>query len=293
MKLKAISIPIFALLCSCSQKVVVNRVSLNQDSPVGYTAIKNNKQPKAYMLLFPGFGETPSDVLEATKLPEEVAKNDIAVFIPTLQNGAETYGFSNESQGGLREVVADIKKRYNLANLPYCVGGFSMGGATAVRYAELAENKPFALFAIDSPLDYNRFLFSTKRDIESYHKDTEDGIYAQLYRDIEGIKDCSPYEIADSTHSAIMSLIDVPVRYYIEPAEDWWLNKRQTDVLGLNIMDGTCFINDLRLMGNDNADLILTHNKGYRKATGQRHPHSWTIVDRKDFLKWINKNLNQ
>ena len=90
-----------------------------------------------------------------------------------------------------------------------------------------------------------------------------------------------------------MSLIDVPVRYYIEPAEDWWLNKRQTDVLGLNIMDGTCFINDLRLMGNDNADLILTHNKGYRKVTGQRHPHSWTIVDRKDFLKWINKNLNQ
>lgn len=34
MKLKATSIPIFALLCSCSQKVVVNQVCLNQDFPV-------------------------------------------------------------------------------------------------------------------------------------------------------------------------------------------------------------------------------------------------------------------
>ena len=52
----------------------------------------------------------------------------------------------------------------------------------------------------------NRFILATKRDIELYHKDTEDGIYAKLYRDIEGIKDCSPYEIADTTDSAKKNL---------------------------------------------------------------------------------------
>lgn len=291
MNIKFLFFATITILCSCSPKVEVNQVFLNQDSPIGYTAIMCNTQPKAYMLLFPGFGETYLDVLNATKLPEVAAQNDIAVFIPSLQSGAETYGFSNESQGCLTDVVADIHDRYNLTGIPYCVGGFSMGGATAIRYAELVENKPFALFAIDSPLDYNRFLLATKRDIESYHKDTEDGIYAKLYRDITGIKDCSPYEITDSTHSAIMALREIPVRYYIEPAEEWWLNKRRTDVLGLNIIDGTCFINDLRLIGNDRADLILTRDKGYRKATGQRHPHSWTIVDNRDFINWINSLL--
>ncbi|MBD5227731.1 MAG: alpha/beta hydrolase [Bacteroidales bacterium] len=291
MNLKILSLGIVTLLCGCSQKVVVDHVLLNPDSPVGYTSVRSNSQPKAYMLLFPGFGEMSSDVLEATNLPETMAKNDIAVFIPTLQNGAETYGFSNESQDCLNDIVADIRKRYDIANLPYCVGGFSMGGATAIRYAELTDSKPFALFAIDSPLDYDRFLFATKRDIEAYHKDTEDGIYAKLHSDIEEIKACSPYQIADSTHSAIRSLRDVPVRYYIEPAEDWWLNNRRTDALGLNILDGTCFINDLRLIGNDNVELILSHNKGYRRATKQKHPHSWTIVDNKNFLNWINNNL--
>ena len=115
MNLKLLSLPIFTFLCSCSQKVMVNLVFLNQDSPAGYTAITNNKQTKAYMLLFPGFGETPTDVLDATSLPEEMAKNDIAVFIPTLQNGAETYGFSDESQRCLGDVMDDIQKRYNLA----------------------------------------------------------------------------------------------------------------------------------------------------------------------------------
>ena len=88
-----------------------------------------------------------------------------------------------------------------------------------------------------------------------------------------------------------MSLREVPVRYYIEPTEDWWLNQRRTDVLGLNIIAGTCFINNLRLIGNDNADLILTRDRGYRKSTGQKHPHSWTIVDNKNLLNCINSLL--
>ncbi|MDE7496956.1 MAG: alpha/beta hydrolase [Muribaculaceae bacterium] len=291
MNIKFLFFSISITLCGCSQKVVIDQIFLEQDSPIGYTAITCNLKPKGDMLLFPGFGETSTDVLNATKLPEMMAKSGVAVFIPSLQNGADTYGFSNESQSCLTDVVDDIQKRYNLADIPYCVGGFSMGGATAIRYAELVENKPFALFAIDSPLDYKRFLLATKRDIELYHKDTEDGIYAKLYRDIEGIKDCSPYEIADTTHSAIMTLREVPVRYYIEPAEDWWLNNRRTDALGLNIIDGTCFINDLRLNGNDKADLILTRDRGYRKSTGQKHPHSWTIVDNKNLLNWINSLL--
>lgn len=47
MNLKFLAIPLISLLCSCSQKVTVNQVFLNQDSSVGYTAIKGDKQPKS------------------------------------------------------------------------------------------------------------------------------------------------------------------------------------------------------------------------------------------------------
>ena len=281
------------LFTNCSPKESIEHITISPDSTVGYTAIVNNKTPKAYILLFPGFGESSDDVLAATDLPIDLARQDIAVFIPVLQNGSETYGFSNESQKCLTKIVTDIQNRYKLHNKPYFVGGFSMGGATAVKYAELTDVKPAALFAIDSPLDYNRFLYATKRDIEVYHKDNQDSIYAQLYRDIDSIKNESPYFIDDSTHSAIMTLKQVPTRVYIEPAEDWWLDNRQTDVLGLNIIDATCFINDLRLMGNKNADLIITRNKGFRRSTNQRHPHSWSIVVSNDLINWLNSMLHQ
>ncbi|MDX6747060.1 hypothetical protein SHK09_09685 [Polaribacter sp. PL03] len=38
--------------------------------------------------------------------------------------------------------------------------------------------------------------------------------------------------------------------------------------------------------GGDNIKLINTKNRGYR-ANGERHPHSWSIVDEKDLINWI------
>ena len=282
---------ILPILTGCSQKVSVEQRCLDPDSPLGYTAITNRADPKAYLLLFPGFGESPSEVLAATELPLSLARHDMAVFIPVLQHGSESYGFSDESQKYLDEIVADIQNRYHLHDKPYFAGGFSMGGATAIKYAEHAVKKPSALFAIDSPLDYQRFLYATKRDIEIYGKNDQDSIYGRLYAAIDKIKGESPYEIGDTTHSAIIPLKNIPVRIYIEPAEDWWLNNCQTDALGLNIVDVTCFINDLRLIGNRHADLIVTHDRGLRQPGKQRHPHSWTIVNDNDLILWLEANL--
>ncbi|WP_301338810.1 hypothetical protein [Tenacibaculum mesophilum] len=32
--------------------------------------------------------------------------------------------------------------------------------------------------------------------------------------------------------------------------------------------------------------ILPTTNKGYR-ANGERHPHSWAIVDKNDLINWI------
>jgi hypothetical protein len=46
---------------------------------------------------------------------------------------------------------------------------------------------------------------------------------------------------------------------------------------------------DLKKDGFKHVELITTENKGYR-ANGQRHPHSWSIVDGKDLIKWMLGN---
>lgn len=92
-----------------------------------------------------------------------------------------------------------------------------------------------------------------------YHKGMADGdsIYIKLLANIAPIVGDSPHLLSDTTHRAILPLRNIPTRYYIEPAEQWWLDNRQTDVLGLNILDGAAFINDLRLIGNKEAEPIV------------------------------------
>lgn len=36
------------------------------------------------------------------------------------------------------------------------------------------------------------------------------------------------------------------------------------------------------------VEYIATKNKGYR-ANGDRHPHSWSIVNKKESIEWINE----
>lgn len=286
--LAAVAVVMMTLSCTEKNAFTVTSVSLGSHSGNYIAVLPANGEVDSYLVLIPGFGETAESVMDNTDLPAEAARAGIAVFIATLQDGVESYSFSAESQECLRGIVDDIRSRFDLEQANYCIGGFSMGGSAAVRYAEqVTDNHPSCVFAIDSPLDYERYRYSTERDVNVYRKGMDDSIYVQLLEDITPLVKDSPYLLSDATHSAIIPLKNMPVRYYIEPAEQWWLDNRRTDVLGLNILDATAFINDLRLIGNDRAELIVTSGKGYRNHGQTYHPHSWTIADTSDLIGWI------
>lgn len=40
------------------------------------------------------------------------------------------------------------------------------------------------------------------------------------------------------------------------------------------------------LMGNQEAEFIQTFQTGYRR-NGQRHPHSWSIIDAEECVDWM------
>jgi hypothetical protein len=42
------------------------------------------------------------------------------------------------------------------------------------------------------------------------------------------------------------------------------------------------------MYGKGNVSYIKTEDRGYR-ASGDRHPHSWALVDEKDLIEWILK----
>ena len=284
----------------------IEKVFLDKNDSVRncYTVIHSaSLQLEGYMFLVPGFGETSDDVFTQTQLPIEAAKRGIMTIIPTFQDGTSSFGFDEESQVTFQSIMNDVVLRYDLEGVGYFLGGFSMGGSAVIKFAETRKHKPLAVFAIDSPLDFERFYYSTKRDIEIFRKGREekDNIYLYLIRRIEELMGgspqtalknyhkISPNSLSDTSQTAIKGLINVPVRIYIEPDIQWWLNERGTDVFGLNILDCSAMINELRLLGNNDAELIITHGKGFRQPTNKRHPHSWSIVDNDELLDWLLK----
>jgi hypothetical protein len=72
-----------------------------------------------------------------------------------------------------------------------------------------------------------------------------------------------------------------------EPDIQWWLSQRGYDYSYINVTDQAAMINELQRLGNSKAVLVTTTGKGYRQPNNIRHPHSWSIADPEQTIKWL------
>lgn len=265
-----------------------------------YTIIYPPKLPwKGYVFLIPGFGESAENVLQQTNLPNELAKSGFLTVIPTFQDGVLSLGVDNLSQESFIKILKDMTSNHKLIDQNFYVGGFSIGGSAAIKYAENPSVKPKAVFAIDPPLDFERFYNSAKRDVR-LSKDGEanqENIYMieRLEKETGGnpttnlqeYYNLSPYSFSDISQTAVKKMINIPIRIYTEPDVSWWLKERGADFTSMNATECSAMINELNKLGNQNATLIATQNKGFRKPDNKRHPHSWSIVDNDELIRWL------
>jgi hypothetical protein len=265
-----------------------------------YTIIYPAKLPwTGYIFLLPGFGETAERVLQQTDLPKKLALNGILTIIPTFQDGVLSFGVDSLSQQSFDRILKDVTSKHKLIDQRFYVGGYSIGGSCTIKYAENATVKPTSIFAIDPPLDFERVYHSAKRDIR-LSKDNEPNpenlyIVERLEKETGGSPAnnlaeyyrFSPYSFSDTSQTAIKKLTKIPLRIYTEPDITWWMKERRADFTSMNSTECSAFINELNRLGNNNATLITTQKKGFRKPDNIRHPHSWSIVDNDELIKWL------
>jgi len=87
-------------------------------------------------------------------------------------------------------------------------------------------------------------------------------------------------------------LKNTPVRIYDDVDPNWWMANRGVDMYDMNALDQSAMILLLNQMGNRQAEFINPFGKGYR-IEGNRHPHSWSIIDPVSTITWILKFLDQ
>ena len=287
------------------QKIETIYLDSKDSSANMYIAVIPENTPiKAFMFLLDGFGASPGDILIQTALPGYAANQGILTILPILKTGPLYFGVDSASQHSLNSQIKSVIVKYNLQGKDFYIGGFSIGGSCAVKYAESANKnssvlKPKAVFAVDPPLDWERFYNSAKRVVrlsEAAQVNSEvtymiDRIEKEMQGTpktaLENFYTISPYSFSDTTQRAVRTLINTPIMIISEPDIQWWMTQRGYDYSYMNVTDYAAMINELQRLGNNKAILVTTVNKGFRKPNNNRHPHSWSIADKEEVVKWL------
>lgn len=280
-------------------------VNDGQSTDLFYYAISPKDSIIGTLVLFPPNGQTMENVINHNlKLIEIAHSKKLLIIIPSIN-----YNLCLDaiSMSFLNSMFNQVLGKYSPPTDKFVFGGFSLGGMNAIRYAEMAHDsksetaiKPIAVYGVDPPLDMARLYNSFQRTMEKNFSEVAMYEAKVFIRKMEDQFGGSPKEFPDvylkySMYSKNQKdggnakyLLSIPVRIYCDPDIDWQLKERRMDYYDMNAVDQTAMINQLVLMGNKNAEFINSLGKGYR-LDGRRHPHSWSLVDPKECVEWIEK----
>ncbi len=276
--------------------------------PAAYTEITNDQyllytpteNIKKVVVLFGGYPETPEDIKREFQIRNQAKANNIAVLY--MNYNQKLWLEENEKQ----TLAKQLQNIFTINKLPTketYFGGFSSGGNMAVLIsAFLAQNKNFQItpkgfFIVDSPIDLIALYRSSEKNIERNFSEPaiqeSNWIIATLEENFgtpeANLPQYEKHAIYTSKTNTITNwkgLKNTKIRLYTEPDTLWWQENRKADYDQMNAYYIQKLSESLQNAGFNQVQYIPTTNKGYR-SNGERHPHSWSIIDKTDWIAWI------
>lgn len=264
-----------------------------------YVLNKPSENIKAVLVLFGGFPENAEDIKREFKILENAENNNIAVLY--LNYNRKFYLEKNELLK-LSEQLQNIFKANKLPTDNIYIGGYSSGGTLALLISNFMTDEnsnitPNGVFIVDSPIDlaelYNTAKKNVERDLPNPTTEESKWLLETLGKqfgnpnsDISKYEQYSVFTSKTNNIDNIKNLKNTKIRFYTEPDTLWWKKKTMAEYEELNAYHIKRLSESLNKLEFKNVEYIPTTNKGYR-ANGERHPHSWSIVDRKNLIKWM------
>lgn len=258
------------------------------------------------LVLAAGFGQRAEDTFPETKLPQAAYAHHILTV--SFAAGNKLYADSTVV-AALGAVLRDVTARYKVGPDRFVLGGFSAGGMIVLRYAELCNQfperfpiRPRGVFLVDSPID----IFTIWNSLEENYNNkyslpaVEEAAFAMQHikndygipgENIPVYSELTAFSMNKAYGTNEQYLKQTAVRAYHDVDIAWRLNQRNQTVHNANYEVTAELINRLMLTGNTRAEFVQTFRTGYR-ANGQRHPHSWSIVDEKECITWARGLLD-
>jgi hypothetical protein len=314
---KIITLFCFVLICISGYGQDIEKIKLDvkdkwnlylndgQSDELFYLRLAPKNNPIGALVILPSGYEKVEDTLRQIDLHHKAVEHGLIVIVPSINwgNDDRIYEFKV-----LDKIFAQVIQEYNVPKEKFILGGLSNGGMISIKYAEKSvENpgqtliKPLGVFGLDTPLDLAHLYEYAEREINRNF--SEAGVneakwmidkYNNMYGGSpsefpEKYIEASMYSYGVDNGGNAVYLKDMPIRMYTDLDIDWLLNERHRDLYDWNGTNIVAMINELKLMGNKDANVVITMGKGVR-LDGRRHPHSWSIMDTSDCMNWI-KNL--
>jgi len=259
---------------------------------------------KGAVILMPASGETTEAVIQQISLNEKTYGNNIAIIIPSINWGTDDRVPEIDV---LNTIFKNLVEQKQFPKNNFVLGGLSNGGIIALTYVQKSiQNpeqtylKPAGILAIDTPLDKIRLYQYCEREINrnfseagmaeakwmlDYYQNLYGGTPTQVP---EKYIESSIYSFGVKNGGNALYFKNMPILMFSDLDTDWLINERHRDIYDWNGIDIVAFINQLKLLGNNNANVIISQGKGFR-LDGSKHPHSWSIMDTNKSFDWLKE----
>ena len=191
----------------------------------------------------------------------------------------------------LQEIEQYIEQAISLGKIPrdnllFC--GMSLEGTRALKLALFSQSvaaqfklKPRAIAICDAPLDMVRFhkamTMAMKINFNAIAANEGNWVSGYLESNLGGTPESqlqryieySPYSYLVDDDPRLAVFDGIAVRAYTEPDINWWIETRRKDYYSMNAIDLAALINQLKINGNQEAELIITHGKGLKTRRHQ------------------------
>ncbi len=292
---------------------VMQKVMVSEDDPYAmyvndgestslfYYQIVPPEHPIGVLTILPSAGESVENLLEQINLHTKAYHHNILVIVPSLNWGTIQ---RTPDIWFLDTIFKRVVDEHQIAKENFIFCGLSNGAMISLTYGISAVRDsntylvPKGIIGLDPPLDYARFYRYCEREIARNYNPagvSEAQWFINTYNQVYGgspdsfpqnYVNASIYSYGINGGGNARYLSGIPIRMHSDLNLDFLLNQRGRDLYDWNGTDIVAFVNQLRRNGNENAEVIITQNKGVR-LDGSKHPHSWSIMNTDETIKWI------
>jgi len=300
---------LFSLKAQKFEKITISNndpseLYLNDDisTELFYYKYVPKKPIKGVLVILPSGGEIIENTLKQITLHKLAYKKGLLVIAPSINWGTD----NREAEFNiLTKIFKEVVETHKISKDKFIIGGLSSGAILSLTYTEKAVKNPEqfylipkGIFALDAPLDKARFYKYCEREIEKniyqpavdeakWIKGQCDSIYGGSPEKFpEKYIENSIYSFGAKDGGNAKYLKNTPLLMFTDLDTDWLINQRHRDLNDWNGIDIISMVNQLKILGNNNAKVIVSQGKGF-KLDGTKNPHSWSIMDSKVCLDWI------